>query len=380
MKKIVTSLVIVFCFSSSFSQPTLDVFPNPFYDTTSFIFTLPESDTVSLVVYNRWGQIIDSLIKEQVMPQGTNTVIFVGDTLPQDVYYVLLVVDTNWIGKSFVKLDELTYFPFPDSNSVWSYLRIETSCINIPPQCNVNGFTMQYVLNGDTVINSKTYHKVYYDFSNYYCAIREDTLKRVYRILEFSNIEEKIFDFSAGIGDTIRFNPPDKVTYIDAVLINNQYRKRFITNSDTIVEGIGSLHNIVFAIFIYLPEIAVSYNMLCFSGNDSLIYMNPVYNICDTNFSYTVPLGMNDVFDNSVAIKVYPNPFSQSTTIELKTENDNFPLSFKLFNPLGRVVMEIMNVRNEKFEVNRQDLSSGIYFYQISDYKGKFVNGKIVIQ
>jgi len=36
--------------------PTLDITPNPFVDTTSFIFTLPASDTVSLLVYNRWGQ------------------------------------------------------------------------------------------------------------------------------------------------------------------------------------------------------------------------------------------------------------------------------------------------------------------------------------
>ncbi len=89
------------------NEPTLDIVPNPFVDTTSFIFTLPISDTVSLVVYDRWGQLIDSTIKEQLFPQGTHTVIFVGDTLPEDVYYVALIVDTNVVPKYLIKLDQL---------------------------------------------------------------------------------------------------------------------------------------------------------------------------------------------------------------------------------------------------------------------------------
>ena len=382
MKKIVTSLIIVFCFSSSFSQPTLDVVPNPFYDTTSFVFTLPESDTVSLVVYNRWGQIIDSLIKEQVMSQGTHIIIFVGDTLPQDVYLVLLVVDTNLIGKSFIKLDETTYFPFPDSNSVWSYLRTNKSCTNIPPQCNVNSFAIQYVLNGDTVINSKTYHKVFRESDSvfyYTCSIREDSLKRVYRIWQLLATEEKIFDFSASIGDAISFNPSGIVTDIDSVLINNQYRKRFKTVSDTIIEGIGSLRKMFFDIYFSPPETAISYNMLCFSKNDSLIYMNPVYNTCDTNFSYTIPLGMNEVFNNSFSVKVYPNPFSETATIEIKGITV-FPVSFSLYDQLGREVKKL-EVRSEKFEINRYELADGIYFYSATDNQKQIMRrGKLVLQ
>lgn len=89
------------------NQPTLDIVPNPFMDTTSFVFSLPTSDTVSLVVYDRWGQLIDSVINEQFMSQGTHDVIFVGDTLPEDVYYVALIVDANVVPKSLVKLNQL---------------------------------------------------------------------------------------------------------------------------------------------------------------------------------------------------------------------------------------------------------------------------------
>lgn len=89
------------------NEPTLDVVPNTFVDTTSFIFTLSTSDTVSLVVYNFFGEVIDSLIKEQLIPQGTQTIMFVGDTLPIGQYLVSLDVDTHFISKKFVKVGVL---------------------------------------------------------------------------------------------------------------------------------------------------------------------------------------------------------------------------------------------------------------------------------
>ena len=113
------------------NEPTLDITPNPFVDTTSFIFTLPASDTVSLVVYNSLGQLIDTPINKQLMPQGTHTVIFVGDTLPDNIYYVALIVDTNVVANKLIKLDQLvgvknnkledeniTIFPNPTSGQI----------------------------------------------------------------------------------------------------------------------------------------------------------------------------------------------------------------------------------------------------------------------
>ncbi|PCH92857.1 MAG: hypothetical protein COB85_07745 [Bacteroidetes bacterium] len=88
------------------NEPTLDIVPNPFVDTTSFVFILPASDTVSLFVYNRWGQLIGTPVNEQLMPQGTHTVIFVGDSLPEDVYYVALIVDTVVVAKKLIKLNQ----------------------------------------------------------------------------------------------------------------------------------------------------------------------------------------------------------------------------------------------------------------------------------
>lgn len=92
------------------------------------------------------------------------------------------------------------------------------------------------------------------------------------------------------------------------------------------------------------------------------------------------PTGVTNNGDDFMKLKMYPNPFNETLTLEIKNARHNFPLYFTLSDPLGRIVKEIRNVQKEKFEINRQGLYDGIYFYQIKDSKGNFINGKIVIQ
>ena len=256
-----------------------------------------------------------------------------------------------------------TYFPFPDPNSTWNYLKKDKSCMNLPEQCTVNGSTLSYDVNGDTVINSKTYHKIFR--SNYLCAIREDSLKRVYRIWPLDT-EKKIFDFSASIGDTVSFNPVGMVTGIDSVLIDNQYRKRFITGSDTIIEGIGSMHNLIFDIIFY-PDFAPTFDMLCYQRNDTVKFTNPVYNTCDTSFSYTILLGINeDVLRNKLTI--YPNPTTSQFTLKMELK-ESTELFVKLYHFTGQLIYleEIGNVSgNYTQQIDLSGYSKGVYFVQIS--------------
>ena len=131
---IITALVHLTHYLFAQSEPTIDVVPDPFYDTTSVLFYLPNDDTVSVIIFDRWGQPIDTLIKEQFMSNGIHTKIFVGDTLPQDQYLALLDVDNQWYMKWFTKLDqpvgtnnykynkdELKIFPNPTNEKIIIY-------------------------------------------------------------------------------------------------------------------------------------------------------------------------------------------------------------------------------------------------------------------
>lgn len=110
------------------------------------------------------------------------------------------------------------YFPFPDSNAVW---------------CDSAGFNQQvtiscgissYAFNGDTVVNAKTYHKLhiigmsyyvsishcsggnpYPPYSAYAGAIRQDIVeKKVYFLPPSATRDSLLYNFSLGVGDTLR--------------------------------------------------------------------------------------------------------------------------------------------------------------------------------
>ncbi len=49
-------------------------YPNPFNPTTNITFTLPLDKTISLKIYNSRGQLVRTLINNQLYPQGTHTI------------------------------------------------------------------------------------------------------------------------------------------------------------------------------------------------------------------------------------------------------------------------------------------------------------------
>jgi hypothetical protein len=88
--------------------------------------------------------------------------------------------------------------------------------------------------------------------------------------------------------------------------------------------------------------------------------------------------GTNDVHYAGVEIKVYPNPFMTSATMEIKGELFR-DYTFEIFDLNGRLL------RTQKFETNklniqRGDLPEGMFLYRVSG-EGQLLNaGKIVIQ
>jgi Secretion system C-terminal sorting domain len=80
---------------------------------------------------------------------------------------------------------------------------------------------------------------------------------------------------------------------------------------------------------------------------------------------------------SDLEVKIYPNPFGKSTTIEVKGEYEN--LTFKVCDLNGRVV------RCDKFSdktmiFERKNLLSGFYFYEIMSDEKRIQTGKIIVQ
>lgn len=91
-------------------------------------------------------------------------------------------------------------------------------------------------------------------------------------------------------------------------------------------------------------------------------------------------LGMESINKKKIEINIYPNPFSESTSVSIEglTHVSNNTI-FTLYNVLGEKV-RTMPVKSKTFEIQKESLQRGVYFYQINNDSQTIANGKLVIE
>lgn len=122
-----------------------------------------------------------------------------------------------------------------------------------------------------------------------------------------------------------------------------------------------------------------------------------IYNSADIYFDYDIPIVSNETYHmiwenfvpidvsigaimkKEVEVKVYPNPFVYTTTIEV-TGEDYEELSMTIFDLTGRVVAEVQSSHNNSIQLERGSLSSGAYWYQLKGNHEIINTGKIMVQ
>ncbi len=96
-----------------------------------------------------------------------------------------------------------------------------------------------------------------------------------------------------------------------------------------------------------------------------------VFDVSDKAFTITTTTG----------VKNYPNPFNPSTKIVFGLEN-KAQVSLKVFNSIGQQVAELVNKQleagNHEYEFNASNLTSGVYFYNLS-IDGKSQVNKMIL-
>jgi len=76
---------------------------------------------------------------------------------------------------------------------------------------------------------------------------------------------------------------------------------------------------------------------------------------------------------------VYPNPFSASTTIFLENR-DNRSVTVYLTDITGKVVQPEREITRDRFEIQRNGLASGLYFYHLKVDGQQADRGKLIIR
>lgn len=112
------------------------------------------------------------------------------------------------------------------------------------------------------------------------------------------------------------------------------------------------------------------------NGTYAVIITNPS-GCFDTStcYSFTNLSIANNSFSNSISI--YPNPFSSMTTIVFGEVQKNTIV--KITNVLGTEI-KVINFTGKELTVEKEEMSNGIYFIQITNEKKNIVNRKIIIE
>lgn len=266
-----------------------------------------------------------------------------------------------------------TYFPFADSNAVWT-----VSAHSFQGQKN-------YAVKGDSVYNSLVYKKYYIvNDTNlataqfqFYALVRQNTAaKKIYGIKNGTSTEKLLYDFSLNINDTLSVNSFDfsfgnnnkvKVLAKDSVLINSQYRKRIKLDGYTVpfngpeywTEGVGSNYGIFNGGVsgLWITDVCFP-TLLCYKQNSVLAYKNPS---CITCFDIIcTDVGVNEIQNNNTQ-NVYPNPAKDILNIDISALSLPVQSKIKMTDPLGRIVLETEIAK----QINIKELKPGIYFLQV---------------
>jgi len=97
-------------------------------------------------------------------------------------------------------------------------------------------------------------------------------------------------------------------------------------------------------------------------------------NIIDNNN----PSAINDSYETQL-LKIYPNPFTQSAILEFDNQtNTNHTL--KIYSVTGKLMRTINNITMGKVKIEKENLTSGIYFLQLLNDRQVVSNGKLIIE
>ena len=112
-----------------------------------------------------------------------------------------------------------------------------------------------------------------------------------------------------------------------------------------------------------------------FDFNDPVI-TDTAFNTVGIPDTFTTISSLPVMYNELAEIKVYPNPFSESTTFEIAgVEGEQ--VNILLFDLTGKKVSSISGAN--KVELHRGELTNGIYLYSVSNDAGIIANGKVII-
>lgn len=267
------------------------------------------------------------------------------------------------------------YEPIIQEGNEWHTLDVIVNP-GFPP--NHHYSTLVHWLSDDTLVDGVRYTKVL-ETRNGEGTPRLATLLReedgkVWKRKSATDI--LIYDFTAQVGDTLRFGDFHEFDFfvVDSISIEQiggKDRRKFwfgleydFTGEpvaiETWTEGIGSDMGLLFSGWYYVS--GGYYRALCFHQNGELLWQNEYYGTCMIDAVEEMDIS---------PISLYPNPTSEVVHIEGVEAAE-----VQVYNSFGQLVKTVHDAN----EIPVAALPQGVYLLRITDTDGKVYMNKIAVQ
>lgn len=108
------------------------------------------------------------------------------------------------------------------------------------------------------------------------------------------------------------------------------------------------------------------------------IITNTTFHTIGENFIEVV--STKSAKEKLATVKVFPNPFSTQTTFEIETEKRYKNLTLTIYNVMGQAVKTIQSNGDNRMVLDRNGLTSGVYFYKIQSENLVLDSGKLMVR
>ncbi len=134
----------------------------------------------------------------------------------------------------------------------------------------------------------------------------------------------------------------------------------------------GSAFSFVPGVNDYITALYTTNNILYAGGYFTSAFGTPANHIA----KFTNPVGIEE-HAKQIDLKLYPNPFDTQTTIDFAEEQTS--TSVRIYDVLGNTI-KIIHFSSKQLIIKKEEMTSGIYFLQITDENKNTSTRKIIIQ
>jgi hypothetical protein len=222
-----------------------------------------------------------------------------------------------------------------------------------------------------------------------YFVINADSMSKVGEYTSSSGAHEVyqnadkhlIFPFSFGQSFTDTYA---KTNYSNATTVSsNQTGSRTVSFNGfgTLILPQGTFNNVALVSEMRTNSLgpnSTEFTWFDISNGKQLMYYSENNGNVTAAYTTDISTGINEIIANNIST-VYPNPFANTTTININANITLKNASVSIVDMLGKQVKS-MRVDKNEIQLNRDDLQKGIYFYQVLSNEKIISTGKLIIE